>query len=157
MGDIGHVALFAGPSGTGKTMAAQIVAKELGVELFQVDLARTVSKYIGETEKNLDRVFKAAAKTNAVLLFDKADALFGKRSDVRDGHDRYANIDAAHLLRRLEKYPGMAVILVTNSIENMDEAFLRRTALALEFPVPDSDERLRLWAAKIKEAKDRSS
>lgn len=156
MGDIGHVALFAGPSGTGKTTAAQNIAKELGVDLFQVDLARTVSKYIGETEKNLERIFKAAAKTNAVLLFDEADALFGKRTDVGDRHDRYENIDTRILLGKLEEYRGIVVILVTKSFENMDQAFLRRTGLALEFPVPDDDERLHLWIEKMKEAENRS-
>lgn len=156
MGDIGNVALFTGPSGTGKTMAAQLVAKQLGVELVRVDLARTTSKYIGETEKNLDRIFNAAGSKNAVLLFDEADSLFGKRSKVADRHDRYANIDTANLLERFERYQGV-VILVTNSTEDMDQGFLRRTGLFLEFPVPDDDQRLRVWNRKLKKSKDRSS
>src|SRR4029453_1355032 len=117
--------LFSGQSGTGKTMSAGVIARELGLDLYQIDLSRVVSKYIGETEKNLDRVFGAARGSNAVLFFDEADALFGKRSEVKDAHDRYANIEVAYLLQKMESYPG-AVILATNYRHNIDQAFLRR-------------------------------
>jgi AAA+ superfamily predicted ATPase len=140
----GMTVLFAGESGTGKTMAAQVVANELGLELFRIDLATVVSKFIGETEKQLDRIFTAAAGSNAILLFDEADALFGKRSEVQDAHDRYANVEVAYLLQRIERYDG-AVILTTNLRHNIDKAFLRRLDLVVDFPFPDEGDRARLW------------
>jgi SpoVK/Ycf46/Vps4 family AAA+-type ATPase len=136
--------LFAGPSGTGKTMAAEIMANELGLDLYKIDLSTIVSKYIGETEKNLDRIFREGQSLNAILLFDEADALFGKRSEVRDSHDRYANIEVAYLLQKMEEYEGI-VVLATNLRKNMDEAFARRMHFALEFPVPDETDRYRIW------------
>jgi hypothetical protein len=140
----GVTALFAGPSGTGKTMAAEIIAGELGLDLYRIDLAGIVSKYIGETEKNLERVFEAA-EGDAVLLFDEADALFGKRSEVRDAHDRYANIEISYLLQRMERYDGIT-ILATNLRGHVDEAFTRRLAFAVHFPFPDDASRRRIWA-----------
>ncbi len=128
----GIVALFAGPSGTGKTLAAEVVAGELGLDLYKVDLSAVVSKYIGETEKNLERIFGAAAAGDLVLFFDEADALFGKRSEVSDAHDRYANIEVAYLLQRLETYDGL-VVLATNLQRNIDQAFLRRISVAVDF------------------------
>jgi hypothetical protein len=136
--------LFAGPSGTGKTMAAEIVASDLGLELFKVDLSTMVSKYIGETEKNLDKVFSAAREANAILFFDEADALFGKRSEVKDAHDRYANIEVGYLLQKMEEYEGV-VILATNLRKNLDDAFVRRLHMAVEFPFPEPPDRLRIW------------
>jgi AAA+ superfamily predicted ATPase len=140
----GVSALFSGPSGTGKTMAAEIVAREIDLDLYRIDLAQVVSKYIGETEKNLERVFSAAERTNAVLFFDEADALFGKRSEVRDAHDRYANIEIAYLLQRIERYEGLS-ILATNLRQNLDDAFLRRLHFVVDFPFPDDELRLRIW------------
>ena len=136
--------LFAGESGTGKTMAAQALGHELGLELFRVDLATIVSKYVGETEKNLDRIFDAAQGSNAILFFDEAEALFGRRSEVSDSHDRYANIEVAYLLQRMEGYDG-AIILATNLRQNVDEAFVRRLDFAIEFPFPEEDDRVELW------------
>jgi hypothetical protein len=136
--------LFAGESGTGKTMGAQVIAAELGLEIFRVDLATTVSKYIGETEKNLDRIFGAAEGSNAILFFDEADALFGKRSEVGDSHDRYANIEVAYLLQKMEGYPG-AVILATNFRRNIDDAFVRRLDFVIDFPFPEPEDRRRIW------------
>jgi SpoVK/Ycf46/Vps4 family AAA+-type ATPase len=136
--------LFAGPSGTGKTMAAEIVAQELGLDLYKIDLSTVVSKYIGETEKNLARIFLEAGTSNAILFFDEADALFGKRSEVRDAHDRYANIEINYLLQKMEEYDGI-VILATNFRKNMDEAFVRRIQSTIEFPFPDTEDRLRIW------------
>jgi hypothetical protein len=136
--------LFAGESGTGKTMGGQVLAKELGLELFRIDLATIVSKYIGETEKNLDRIFDAAEGSNAILFFDEADALFGKRSEVRDSHDRYANIEVAYLLQKMEGYAG-AVILATNFRQNIDDAFLRRLDVVVDFPFPEAEDRQRIW------------
>jgi len=144
----GILALFAGQPGTGKTMGAQIVAAELGLELFRIDLAAIVSKYIGETEKNLDRIFAAAEQGDAVLLFDEADALFGKRSDVKDAHDRYANVEVAYLLQRLETYQGIA-ILTTNLRGNVDDAFLRRLDFGVDFPMPEEAERLQIWRLSL--------
>jgi hypothetical protein len=136
--------LFAGESGTGKTMAAQVLAGQLGLDLFRVDLATIVSKYIGETEKNLERIFTAADGSNAILFFDEADALFGKRSEVSDSHDRYANIEVAYLLQRMEAYPG-AVILATNFRRNIDDAFVRRLDFVIDFPFPEPEDRRRIW------------
>jgi hypothetical protein len=144
----GLTALFAGPPGTGKTMAAEVVAGDLGLTLYRIDLSAVVSKYIGETEKNLERIFRAADQGDAVLLFDEADALFGKRSDVRDAHDRYANVEIAYLLQRLEDYDGVAV-LTTNLRGNVDEAFVRRLDLVLEFAQPEEAERLAIWKRSI--------
>jgi hypothetical protein len=137
--------LFAGESGTGKTMAAQVLAAQLGLEIFRVDLATIVSKYIGETEKNLDRIFGAAEGSNAILFFDEADALFGKRSEVSDSHDRYANIEVAYLLQKMEGYAG-AVILATNFRRNIDDAFVRRLDFVIDFPFPEAEDRRRIWA-----------
>jgi SpoVK/Ycf46/Vps4 family AAA+-type ATPase len=136
--------LFAGPSGTGKTMAAEIMANELGLDLYRIDLATVVSKYIGETEKNLDKIFTEAADSNSILFFDEADAIFGKRSEVRDSHDRYANIEIAYLLQKMEEYQGI-VILATNLRKNLDEAFARRMHFAVEFPLPEEADRYRIW------------
>ena len=140
----GVAALFSGPSGTGKTMAAQIIARDLGVDLLQVDLSKTVSKYIGETEKNLDRVFDAAERTAAVLLFDEADAVFGRRTEIKDAHDRHANVEVAYLLQRLEAFRGLT-ILTTNLKTNIDGAFLRRLRFVIDFAVPTAAERARIW------------
>jgi AAA+ superfamily predicted ATPase len=140
----GVTALFAGPSGTGKTLSAEAVARELGYDLYRIDLSGIVSKYIGETEKNLDRVFAAAEHANAVLFFDEADALFGKRSEVKDAHDRYANIEIAYLLQKMEQFDGLA-ILATNLKQNLDEAFARRLTFTVSFPFPEEPERRRLW------------
>jgi SpoVK/Ycf46/Vps4 family AAA+-type ATPase len=136
--------LFAGESGTGKTMAAQVLANDLGLELFRVDLATIVSKWIGETEKNLDRIFDAAEGSNAILFFDEADALFGKRSEVADSHDRYANVEVSYLLQKMEGYAG-AVILATNFKQNLDTAFQRRLDFAIDFPFPEPEDRKRIW------------
>jgi AAA+ superfamily predicted ATPase len=140
----GTSALFAGASGTGKTMAAEVIAAELALDLYRIDLATVVSKYIGETEKNLDRVFAAARYANAILLFDEADALFGKRSEVRDAHDRYANLEIAYLLQKMEEYDGLS-ILATNLKQNLDEAFLRRLTYTVLFPFPAVAEREAIW------------
>ncbi|MEV6634653.1 ATP-binding protein [Actinoplanes sp. NPDC051470] len=140
----GVVALFAGPSGTGKTLAAEVVAGDLGLDLYKVDLSAVVSKYIGETEKNLEQIFGAAAAGDLVLFFDEADALFGKRSEVSDAHDRYANIETAYLLQRLETYEGL-VVLATNLQKNIDPAFLRRIAVAVDFVPPEEAERRQIW------------
>ena len=140
----GVIALFSGPPGTGKTMAAEIIAHDLGLDLYRIDLSAVVNKYIGETEKNLERIFREAQYSDAILFFDEADALFGKRSEVKDAHDRYANIETAYLLQRTEEYDGL-VILATNLQKNMDEAFLRRLHFAVEFPEPEEAERLRIW------------
>ena len=140
----GLSALFAGGSGTGKTMAAEIIARELDLDLYQIDLAAMVSKYIGETEKNLRRVFDAAEESGAVLLFDECDALFGKRSEVRDSHDRYANLEVSYLLQRMDSYRGVA-ILTTNMRHALDSAFLRRIRFIVQFPFPDAASRARIW------------
>jgi hypothetical protein len=137
-------ALFSGPSGTGKTMAAEVLAHELKLDLYRVDLSQVVSKYIGETEKNLRRVFDAAEGGGAVLLFDEADALFGKRSEVKDSHDRYANIEVSYLLQRMEEYRGVAV-LTTNMKDALDAAFLRRIRFLVQFPFPSAEERAEIW------------
>jgi SpoVK/Ycf46/Vps4 family AAA+-type ATPase len=147
---LGSTAMFGGPSGTGKTFAAEVVANDLGLDLYRVDLSAVVSKYIGETEKNLRRVFDAADHGAAVLLFDEADALFGKRTEVRDSHDRYANVEVSYLLQRMEAYRGMA-ILTTNMAEAIDAAFLRRLRFVVSFPFPDQKMRLQLWRRAFSE------
>jgi SpoVK/Ycf46/Vps4 family AAA+-type ATPase len=136
--------LFSGSPGTGKTMAAEVIANELQLDIYKIDLSQIVSKYIGETEKNLDRVFTAAENANAILLFDEADALFGKRSEVKDAHDRYANLEVAYLLQKMEEYEGIT-ILTTNLRQNLDEAFTRRIRFIIEFPLPEADHRLQIW------------
>jgi SpoVK/Ycf46/Vps4 family AAA+-type ATPase len=140
----GVTALFAGDSGTGKTMSAEVIAADLQLDLYTVNLATVVDKYIGETEKNLERIFAEAGGVNAVLFFDEADAIFGKRSDVRDAHDRYANIESAYLLQRLETFDGLAV-LATNLRTNIDEAFTRRLDAIIDFPAPVAALRRTLW------------
>ena len=140
----GLAALFTGPSGTGKTMAAAIVARELGLDLYRIDLSQIVSKYIGETEKHLAHVFAEAEASDVALFFDEADALFGKRSAVQDAHDRYANIEVAYLLQQVETYPGV-VILASNLRKNLDEAFLRRLQVCVEFALPSAAERAAIW------------
>jgi SpoVK/Ycf46/Vps4 family AAA+-type ATPase len=140
----GVIALFAGESGTGKTMSAEVVAAHLGMELYVVDLSTVVDKYIGETEKNLERIFAEASAVNAVLLFDEADAIFGKRSHVKDAHDRHPNIESAYLLQRMESFDGVAV-LTTNLRTNLDEAFTRRLDVIAEFALPDAPQRRALW------------
>ncbi|SEE01027.1 ATP-binding protein [Streptomyces sp. TLI_105] len=140
----GVVALFAGESGTGKTLGAEVVAGELGLDLYVVDLSSVVDKYVGETEKNLERIFAEVDRTDCVLLFDEADAVFGKRSEVKSSHDRYANLESAYLLQRLEAFDGIAV-LTTNLRANIDEAFTRRLDLVVDFPFPDPGQRVSLW------------
>jgi hypothetical protein len=141
----GVTALFAGESGTGKTLAAEVIARELGLDLYVTELSALVDKYVGETEKNLERLFAQAERVNAVLLFDEADAVFGKRSETKDAHDRYANIESSYLLQRLESFDGVAV-LTTNLRGNIDDAFTRRFDLVIDFPFPDSELRRALWA-----------
>jgi ATP-dependent 26S proteasome regulatory subunit len=141
---LGISALFAGPSGTGKTMAAEVLAADLRLDLYRIDLSQIVSKYIGETEKNLRSVFDAAEEGAAVLLFDEADALFGKRSEVKDSHDRYANIEVSYLLQRMEAYRGLA-ILTTNRKSAIDQAFMRRLRFVVEFPYPEATQRAEIW------------
>ncbi|MGH9760307.1 MAG: ATP-binding protein, partial [Blastocatellia bacterium] len=141
---LGISALFAGVSGTGKTMAAEVLAGHLRLDLFRIDLSQVVNKYIGETEKNLRRVFDAAEESGAILLFDEADALFGKRSEVKDSHDRYANIEVSYLLQRMETYRGLAV-LTTNLKEALDTAFMRRIRFIIQFPFPDANNRREIW------------
>lgn len=140
----GVTMLFSGPPGTGKTMAAEVIAAELSLDLYKIDLSTIVSKYIGETEKNLERIFSEAQSSNAILFFDEADAIFGKRSEVKDAHDRYANIEISYLLQRMEAYNGVT-ILATNLRANLDEAFTRRLQFAVDFPFPDESYRLRIW------------
>ncbi|MGA5316907.1 ATP-binding protein [Streptomyces pseudogriseolus] len=142
---LGISALFTGPSGTGKTMAAEVLARHLSLDLYRVDLSAAVSKYIGETEKNLRRLFDAAEPGGAILFFDEADALFGKRSQVKDSHDRYANIEVSYLLQRMEAYRGLA-ILATNLRRSLDTAFLRRLRFVVPFPFPDTAQRREMWA-----------
>lgn len=143
---MGISALFAGESGTGKTLAAEVLARELGLVLYRIDLSAVVSKYIGETEKNLNTIFTEAQSSNAILFFDEADALFGKRSEVKDARDRYANIEVAYLLQQVESYDGI-VILASNFRQNIDEAFTRRLDFLVDFPFPDAEYRLRIWQA----------
>jgi len=136
--------LFCGPPGTGKTMAAEVIARHLQLDLYRIDLSQVVSKYIGETEKNLKRIFGAAENSNGILFFDEADALFGKRSEVRDSHDRYANIEISYLLQKMEEYAGVS-ILATNLRQNLDDAFVRRLQFIVEFPFPDEEYRRKIW------------
>lgn len=147
---LGLSALFSGPSGTGKTLAAEVLANDLELDLYRIDLSAVVSKYIGETEKNLSQVFDAAEQGGVVLLFDEADALFGKRSEVKDSHDRYANIEVGYLLQRMETYQGVA-ILTTNSKALLDKAFQRRLRFTVDFPFPGIRERQAIWERTIPE------
>jgi len=147
----GVTVLFYGPSGTGKTMAAQAIAHELDIEIFALDLSRVVSKYIGETEKNIDAVFADAQRSGAAVLIDEADALLGKRSEVKDAHDRYANIEVAYLLQRMESFEGLA-ILTTNIRQNIDQAFQRRLRFVIEFPRPDARARAEIWRRCLPQA-----
>jgi hypothetical protein len=141
---LGVTALFAGPSGTGKTMAAEVLADDLRLDLYRIDLSQVVSKYIGETEKNLRRIFEAAEASGAILLFDEADALFGRRSEVKDSHDRYANVEVSYLLQRMEAYRGLA-ILTTNLKSALDPSFMRRLRFVVDFPFPDAGLRREIW------------
>ena len=147
----GITVLFAGPPGTGKTMAAEIMAYRLKLPMYRIDLSQVVNKYIGETEKNLKRIFDAADISDMVLFFDEADALFGKRTDVSDSRDRYANLEISYLLERMERFKGLA-ILATNRKEDLDEAFLRRLRYIIDFPVPDEAERAEIWKQVIPHA-----
>lgn len=140
----GVTVLFAGEPGTGKTMSAEVVARELGLELYKIDLSGVVSKYIGETEKNLEQIFTEAQNSNAILFFDEADSIFGKRSEVKDAHDRYANLEISYLLQRMEAYDGVTV-LATNLRANLDEAFTRRLQFVVDFPFPEAEDRLGIW------------
>ncbi len=140
----GLCALFAGPPGTGKTMAAEVIAGELDLPLYRIDLSQVVNKYIGETEKNLRRLFDAADTSDVLLFFDEADALFGRRTEVKDAHDRYANLEISYLLERMERFKGLAV-LATNRKQDLDEAFLRRLRFVIDFPLPGEEERRRIW------------
>ncbi|MDE6517462.1 MAG: ATP-binding protein [Acetatifactor sp.] len=140
----GTCALFYGPAGTGKTMAAKVLANELGLALYRVDLSRMVSKYIGETQKHISALFEHAKSTNALLFFDEADALFAKRTEVGDSHDRNANSEVAHLLQKLEEYDGIS-ILATNLKDNIDDAFKRRIKYMIHFRMPDAETRAILW------------
>jgi hypothetical protein len=151
----GVTALFAGESGTGKTMSAEVVARSLGLDLYVIDLSTVVDKYIGETEKNLDRIFTEADRVNGVLLFDEADALFGKRSEVSDARDRYANVEVAYLLQRIESFDGLAV-LTTNLRANVDEAFTRRLDAVVDFPMPEQEDRFLIWQRNLPPALPRT-
>jgi SpoVK/Ycf46/Vps4 family AAA+-type ATPase len=147
----GLAVLFYGPSGTGKTTAVEVLANELQLEAYKIDLSTVVSKYIGETEKNLSSIFQEAETSNALLFFDEADSLFGKRSEVKDAHDRYANIEINYLLQRMDDFEGL-VILATNLRKNIDEAFFRRMQFAIEFPFPDETNRYLIWKQHIPKA-----
>jgi SpoVK/Ycf46/Vps4 family AAA+-type ATPase len=147
--------LFAGPPGTGKTMAAEILSIKLGLPMYRIDLSQVVNKYIGETEKNLKRVFDAADISDMVLFFDEADSLFGRRTEVSDAHDRYANLEISYLLERMERFKGLA-ILATNRKKDLDEAFVRRLRYIVDFPLPDAAERKKIWQQVIPEHADRS-
>jgi SpoVK/Ycf46/Vps4 family AAA+-type ATPase len=147
----GVVALFSGPSGTGKTTTAEVIANELGVDMFRVDLSALVSKYIGETEKNLEEIFSAAHAGDYLLLFDEADSLFGSRSKVSDARDRYANMEVSYLLQRLETYDGF-VVLTSNFQGNIDQAFLRRIHVTVHFAVPSVEDRTRIWMRSLAQA-----
>lgn len=148
-------ALFSGPSGTGKTLSAEVLAHDLNLDLYRVDLSSTVSKYIGETEKNLRKIFDAADQGGCVLLFDEADSVFGKRGEVRDSNDRYANTQVKYLLQRLETFNGLA-LLTTNLESSMDVAFMRRLAFVVNFRAPQAPERERLWRGAFPAALDTS-
>jgi hypothetical protein len=152
----GLAALFAGPPGTGKTMAAEAIANALALPLYRIDLSQVVNKYIGETEKNLRQLFDAADSADVILFFDEADALFGKRTEVKDAHDRYANLEVSYLLERMERFKGIA-ILATNRKRDLDEAFLRRLRFVVDFPLPGAAERLRIWQAVIPPGVDASA
>ncbi len=149
----GLTALFAGPPGTGKTMCAEVIASALHLPLYRIDLSQVVNKYIGETEKNLRRLFDAAEASDVILFFDEADSLFGKRTEVKDAHDRYANLEVSYLLERMERFKGLA-ILATNRKRDLDEAFLRRLRFLIDFPLPGADERLRIWKQVMPEGID---
>src|SRR5262249_51888411 len=140
----GLSALFSGPPGTGKTMAAEVIANDLYLDLYRIDLSQVVSKYIGETEQNLAMVFREARAGSCILSFDECDALFGKRTETKDAHDRYANIEVAYLLQKIDEYEGLC-ILATNLRQNLDAAFLRRLTFIVEFPFPDATQRRRIW------------
>ncbi len=146
----GLMALFAGPPGTGKTMTAQVIAAGMELDLFRIDLSSVVSKYVGETSKHIEKVLRKAEQMHAVLLFDEADTLFGKRTDIKDAHDRYANADTNYLLQAIENYPGLA-ILATNRKSNIDSAFIRRLRFVYDFPRPDESQRLLLWTRLLSE------
>ena len=145
---LGLSALFSGPPGTGKTMVAGLIADELGLDLYQIDLSRIVSKYVGETEKNLAQLFDAAEAGHAILLFDEADSLFARRTEVKSSVDRYANLEVNYLLQRMEQFAGIT-ILTTNNDTAIDEAFRRRLSFRVDFPMPEADERQRLWQAMV--------
>jgi hypothetical protein len=147
--------LFAGPSGTGKTMAAEVLAAKLDIPMFRVNLSQVVNKYIGETEKNLERVFDAADASETLLFFDEADSLFGRRTEVRDAHDRYANLEVSYLLERMERFKGLA-ILATNRRNDLDDAFLRRLRYIVDFPMPETPQRRSIWQQVIPEGVDAS-
>jgi SpoVK/Ycf46/Vps4 family AAA+-type ATPase len=140
----GLIALFTGAPGTGKTMAAQVIANSLQLDLFRIDLSAIVSKYVGETSRNIDRILSKAYNSNIILLFDEADALFGKRTEIKDAHDRYANTDTNYLLQAIEDYPGI-ILLASNKKANIDTGFLRRLRYVLDFPKPDVQQRYQLW------------
>jgi SpoVK/Ycf46/Vps4 family AAA+-type ATPase len=148
MNESGISVLFAGPPGTGKTMAAEILAIKLGLPMYRIDLSQVVNKYIGETEKNLKRVFDAADISDMILFFDEADSLFGRRTEVSDAHDRYANLEISYLLERMERFKGLA-ILATNRKKDLDEAFLRRLRYVIDFPLPGIEQRKRIWQQVI--------
>ncbi|MCH5200005.1 MAG: ATP-binding protein [Oscillospiraceae bacterium] len=143
--------LFSGPPGTGKTMAAQVIANRLKMRLYKVCISQVVSKYIGETEKNLSRIFTEAKNADCILFFDETDALFGKRTEVKDSHDRHANIETAYLLQQMEEYDGV-ILMATNLVQNIDEAFMRRINFVVSFPFPDTETRRLLWK-KLLDAK----
>jgi SpoVK/Ycf46/Vps4 family AAA+-type ATPase len=140
----GYKCLFHGPSGTGKTLTASLIGNQVGKDVYRIDLSSVVSKYIGETEKNLEKIFEKASYMDCILFFDEADALFGKRTSISDAHDRYANQEVSYLLQRVEEFPGL-VILASNFKSNMDDAFLRRFQSIIHFPMPEAPERQRLW------------
>jgi SpoVK/Ycf46/Vps4 family AAA+-type ATPase len=144
------IALFTGSPGTGKTMAAQVIASALKLDLFRIDLSTMVSKYIGETSKNIEQILSRAKQMDVVLFFDEADSLFGKRTEVKDAHDRYANTDTNYLLQAIEEYPGI-IILASNKKSNIDSAFTRRFRYIFEFPKPDAQQRLQLWRSIVNE------
>ena len=150
---LGISALFSGESGTGKTLAAEVIANELKLDLYRIDLSQVVNKYIGETEKNIKKIFDTAEQSGVILLFDEADTLFGKRSEVKDSHDRYSNIQLGYLLQRMEEYTGLA-ILTTNMKQSIDKAFERRIRFTLHFERPDTKLRKSIWKKMFPEASD---